>query len=85
MLAKQIDQIRPHWPFEESSKDQSEMVPVHTVVSMHHLDAGKAYREKAWRQFHKDATSYIEQILEATFHKTATVRPPSTHLEGNSN
>ena len=40
---------------------------------MYHLDADKAYREKAQRQLHKDAASYIKQILEATFHKTAVV------------
>ena len=39
-----------------------------------------AYREKAWRELHKNATSYIEQILEATSHKTAAVRPPTSHL-----
>ena len=39
---------------------------VNITVRMHHMDAGKTYREKAWRQLRKNATNYIEQILEAT-------------------
>ena len=37
-------------------------------------------REKAKRELHKNATSYIEGILEAIFHKTAAVRPSASHL-----
>ena len=37
------------------------------------------------RKLHKNATSYIEQILEATSNKTAAVRPPTTHLENHPN
>ena len=37
------------------------------------MDADKANRKKARQELHKNATSYIEQILEATFHKTAAV------------
>ena len=33
---------------------------------MHHIDADKAYWEKAQWELHKNATSCIEQILEAT-------------------
>ena len=33
---------------------------------MHHMDANKTYREKARRELLKNATSYIEQILEVT-------------------
>ena len=36
--------------------------------------------EKAWRQLHKNVTNNIEQILEATPHKTAAIRLPATHL-----
>ena len=32
------------------------------------------------RQLHKNATRYIEQILEATSHKTVAVRPPTSYL-----
>ena len=35
---------------------------------MHYMDADKAYREKARLELHKNATSYIEQILEAARH-----------------
>ena len=47
---------------------------------MHHMDVNKAYREKAGRELHKNATSYFEQILEATPYETAAVRSPTTHL-----
>ena len=36
-------------------------------------------RRKAWQQLHKNSASNIEQILEATPHKIATIRPPTTH------
>ena len=44
------------------------------------MDADLAYKEKVRRELHKNATSYIEQILEATSHKIAAVRPPASHL-----
>ena len=47
---------------------------------MHHMNTDKAYREKARQKLHKNVTSYIEQILEATSHETATVRPLTSHL-----
>ena len=37
--------------------------------------------EKAWRQLYKNAASNFEQILEATPHKAAAVRPPASHHE----
>ena len=39
------------------------------------------YVEKAWRQLQKNAVSNIKQILEAAPHKTASVRPHTTHQE----
>ena len=42
---------------------------------MNDIDAEKAYREKARRELHKNVTSDIEEILKATSHETATVRP----------
>ena len=48
---------------------------------MHHMDANQTYVEKSWRQLHKNAESRTEQVLEATSHKTAAVRPPITHHE----
>ena len=37
--------------------------------------------EKAWRQLHKNATTNIEQVLEAKPHKAAAIRPPPIHHE----
>ena len=37
--------------------------------------------EQAWWQPHKNAESNIGQVLEATPHKEAAVRPPTTHHE----
>ena len=34
---------------------------------------------------HKDATSYINQIPDATSYKTATARPPTTYLDDHPN
>ena len=47
---------------------------------MHHMDAGKAFREKERRGLHKNATSYTEQNLEATVYETATIRLPNSNL-----
>ena len=40
--------------------------------------------EKAWRHLHKNAASNTEQVLEATPHKAAAIRPPITHHENYS-
>ena len=56
---------------------------VKTILWMHHVDADKAYGEKAWQQLHKNARSCIKKILETTLHKTAAERPPITHLENH--
>ena len=53
---------------------------MNSTIWMYHMDADQAYWEKAWRELQKNATSYIEQILETTFHKTAAARPPTSHL-----
>ena len=47
---------------------------------MHHTDTNKTYIEKAIKELHKNATSYIEQIQEETVHKMAVVRPSTSHL-----
>ena len=52
---------------------------VDTAIRIHYMDASKTEGEKAWRQLHKNAASNIEQVLEATPHKAAAVRPPTTH------
>ena len=41
--------------------------------------------EKASQQLHKNATSYIKQILKATLRKTAVLWPPTFHLQNYSN
>ena len=43
------------------------------------------YREKAWRQLHKNAASNIEQVLEAAAIKGAAIRPLTTHHENYKN
>ena len=47
---------------------------------MHHMDTDKPYREKAKKELHWNATSYIEKILEAALHETTAVRPLTYHL-----
>ena len=49
---------------------------VDTAIWMHHVDADSAYEEKALRQLHKNTV---------TTHKTAAVRPPTTHQENHPN
>ena len=44
------------------------------------MDADLAYRKKFRREFLKNAMSYIEQILEATYPKTRAVRTLTSHL-----
>ena len=51
-----------------------------SIIWMHYMDADLAYREKAWQERHKNATSYTEQILEVISNETAAVRPPTFHL-----
>ena len=36
-------------------------------------------------KFNKNAMHCIEQVLEATSHKTATIRPPTTHHKNDPN
>ena len=43
------------------------------------------YGEKAWRQLHKNAESYIEQVQEATPYNAAAVRKSTTHHENYQN
>ena len=48
---------------------------------MHDMDANEADGEEARRQLHKNVASNIKQVLEATLHKEAAVRPPTSHHE----
>ena len=45
------------------------------------LTLTKVNREKTSQELYKDAKSYIEQLLEATSHKTAAARLPTSHLK----
>ena len=49
-------------------------------LTIYHMDADQVNWEKARRKLRKNATNYIEQILEATSHKIAAVRPPTSNL-----
>ena len=53
---------------------------VNSTIWMNYIDADKVYREKARQELLKNATSYIEQILEVTSHETAAVRAPTSYL-----
>ena len=48
------------------------------------MDADKTLRGKAWWDLHKNATSYIDQILEVKPHETIAVRPLTFHLKNHS-
>ena len=54
---------------------------IDTAIWMHYLDANNAAGEKARQQLPKNATSNIEQVLEATPHKAPTVQLPTFHHE----
>ena len=64
-------------------QNKSQFLPnngrVDTAIWMHHMDANKTYGEKAWQQLKKNVANCIEEVLEATPHKTAALRPPTTH------
>ena len=46
---------------------------------MHHMDSNKTHRQKVRLELHKNVTCCYEQILEATLHKIAAVRPLTSH------
>ena len=52
---------------------------------MHCFDANRTAGEEARRQLHKNAASNVEQVQEATPHKAAAIRPPTTHHENYPN
>ena len=45
------------------------------------MDTNKTAGEEARRQLHKNVVSNIELVLEATPHKTPTIRPPASYHE----
>ena len=56
---------------------------INTTVWMHHIDTNKTHWEKVKWELHKNTTSYLEQILGATYHETAAVRPLASHLKNH--
>ena len=66
-------------------KNETQFLPnsgrVDTATWMHYMDIDKRDGEKAWRQLHKNTASNFEHVLEATTHKAAAVRPPTSHHE----
>ena len=60
--------------------DFFQVVSVNTTVWMYHMNADKT--EKSRWELPKKATSYSEQILKATPHKT-TVQPLIPHLKNH--
>ena len=55
-----------------------------TAIWMHYMDSNKTAGEEARRQLHKNTASNLEQVLEATPHKTPTVRPPAAYHKNYS-
>ena len=78
-----IDRLSIIWKSDLSDKIKRDFflscVCVSTTVLMHHVDAIKTHREETRWELHKNATCSFEQILETTFHKTAAVRPLTSH------
>ena len=54
---------------------------IDTAIWMHYLDANWTSEEEAREQLHKNAASYIEQVLAATPHKAPTIRQPNSRHE----
>ena len=83
-----IDRLLIIWKSDLSDKIKRDFFQVHgginTIVSMHHIDTDKMHREKAKQELHKNATSYVEQILETTPHKTTAERPLTSHLSNHT-
>ena len=51
---------------------------------MHYMDSNKTAGEETRRQLNKNAASNLEQVLEATPHKTPAVRLPASYRENYS-
>ena len=77
-----IDWLLIIWKSDPSNK--AEFLPSSAYVNsaqwIHHMGTDKMYKEKARLERHKIVTSHIEQILEATSHKTTAVRLPISYL-----
>ena len=74
-----FDRLSIIWKSDLSYKKPQKFLPscgcISTTVWMHLMHANKMQREKTRWELHKNATSYLEEILEAAAHKTVYVRP----------
>ena len=69
------------WKSNPSDKIKQEFFQVVAVCyCMAALLGLKVLREKATCQLYKNAVCYLEQILEATPHKTVAIQPLNSHL-----
>ena len=77
-----IDRLSVKWKSDLSDKIKRNFFTiagrVHTTIRTHHVGGDLPLREKVGKKMHTNATSYIEQILEAKYRKTATMRPPTS-------
>ena len=69
------------WKSDLTDRIKHSFFQTNPAIWMLYVDPVKTYREKARRQLHKNTTSNIEQVQEATLHKTAAIRPPTSHHE----
>ena len=74
-----IESLSVIWKSDLADKLKRSFFPssghIDSAICMHHMDANKLSGGKAWLQLHKNDVGNIEQVLEATPHKTA---PPIT-------
>ena len=76
-----INRLSIIWKSDLTDKMKRSFFHAAITLWMHDMDANKTTGEEARRQLHKNAASNIEQVLEATPHKTPTIRPPASHHE----
>ena len=78
-----INRLSIIWKFDQSDKIK-QFLPssgcINSTIWMQHMDADKAYWKKARQELHKYTKTYIRQILEATSHETAAVRPLTSYI-----
>ena len=82
MVWTAIDRLLITWKsnFSDKIKFFPRSSHINSTLSMHHMDTDKEYREIAIWELHKNATSYIELLQEATSHRATAVWPSTSHL-----
>ena len=80
-----IDRLSAIWKYDLSNKMKQDFFQAAVMSILLYrctpMDVDKTYREKARQELHKNAMSYIEQILEATPHDTLAVWLLASHLK----